>query len=91
MPITLEVADLVVTTREVEVPDICPECGAAFREIGFIHWEYQDQKRGAPVAEDGTIDWAEGFTPKAGESFIPVLWQCGGCGHDLAEGKSHVE
>lgn len=83
--IKVTVHDLVVTKREVEIPSVCPDCGADFKDKPLTVWEWQDQYRSAtPDAEaQDDIDWG---APYQGEGYMHISWTCG-CGHVLAESK----
>ena len=93
--IKVTVHDLVVTERVVEIPTVCPSCGADFKEKSMTLWEYQDQYRSAKLDPEEPKDLAplgleahdlEYGDPYQGETYLHVSWTCG-CGHVLAESQ----
>jgi hypothetical protein len=90
MAITVQIADIVVTERTVELPDNCPECGAALRNARLRGWEYQDQCRAMSVQNDIVeFDEESNEVPDSGESFISYVSLRCECGHRLANGNEN--
>jgi hypothetical protein len=96
--IQVEIKDVVVHTRTVEIDSRCPHCGADLCDGEAFHldtWEYQDQQRpGRLVLEDdgksGHVEDDENAMPEGGESFISCIgYSCGACGYPLIDGRSH--
>lgn len=89
----VEVADLKVSYRVVELPDLCPKCKIDFTDKynNLRFWEYQDQSRpgkAAPAA-DGTTEACvdEDVISHVGEHFIAYTCVvCAGCNEILFEG-----
>jgi len=84
----VQLDDVIKIPHEVEIPDTCPGCGTDLIEAGLKHFEYQDQSRCVDVKlnDVGTriIEWDTAL-PKSCDSYLAVVWQCGSCGHPLAE------
>lgn len=88
----LQVADLVVRTRNVELPDECPHCQKALGPTDFIvgHLKlfYVDTKEAEPgvLLPDEECEWATDFGP-----YTPCTYVCcGHCSTELACGKERT-
>jgi len=83
----ITIADVTIQTREVELPDKCPKCGEALRDVALTGYEYQDQSRAMSVREDGDVDYKDSdLLPESGESYIGWVSLSCECGHVLAQG-----
>lgn len=81
----LTVEDIIVRSRDIEVPKKCPKCGADLTQEGSMKvWEYQDQSRFCHIIND-TVEW-ETDQPDSGESWLACSYECHSCGHVLAFG-----
>lgn len=101
----LPIDHLIVVHEEVELPDECPNCGAALtiteHGVGALEqedrrlkvWEFQDQARYAKVLQfkggEQEIDWDCGL-PEGGESFRYCAWHCSECDHPLVVHGEHM-
>lgn len=78
--IRLPIHDLLVVSREVEIPDKCPHCGEDLRK----HLEVIERQlylRAADVNDDGTLHYYannEGFDGEYAEE-----WRCMQCSNTL--------
>jgi hypothetical protein len=97
---TVTVTDVVVTTRKVKPPAICPGCGGRLRADKALRvWGFVDESRTArlPRASDDTMDAVEGVVLgdagyDSGETFIDnVSVMCSRCDRALAEGAFTVK
>ena len=97
---TVTVTDVVVTTRKVELPAICPGCGERLRAEGALRvWGFVDEARTArlPRASDHAMDTVAGIVLgdagyDSGEAFIDnVSVMCSRCNRALAEGAFTVK
>lgn len=84
MPVkhTLYVATF--TEREVEVPDVCPACGADLTEMGsLIEWNWNDAgvQSHLVVGPDGYVE-AEGES-KYGDTYFPESLTCDNCSAEV--------
>lgn len=89
----VSISDVVVTTREVDIPEACPNCDADFvdaSENNLTAYEWQDQARSGHLGgEDDDMDFIydEYELPPGGEGFISYIsYACATCGAVLAEG-----
>jgi hypothetical protein len=86
----VSISDVVVTTREVDIPEACPKCDADFtdaEEQNVSAYEWQDQGRPGHFGEDGEFVYHEAALPDSGESYIAYIgYACSACGASLAEG-----
>lgn len=83
MTISLQVSDLIITPRTVEVPDNCPSCGRDLRAHEALkHVEYQAYERLATIG-DFEIDWGDD-EPRLSEGDLACSWECAHCGYELA-------
>ena len=80
-----EAAIQALPSREVEIPDTCPQCGAdltqpgAVQEQGYV-WYYCD---GHVDNQIGRFD-GEGSSEERFDSQTPIVaYVCTGCDHDL--------
>ena len=97
---TVVVTDVVVTTRKVKLPAICPGCGGRLRAEGALRvWGFVDESRTArlPRASDDAMDAVAGIVLgdagyDSGETFIDnVSVMCRRCNRALAEGAFTVK
>jgi len=97
---TVTVTDVVVTTRKVKLPAICPGCGGRLRADKALRvWGFVDESRTArlPRASDDTMDAVAGVVLgdagyDSGETFIDnVTVMCSRCDRALAEGAFTVK
>jgi hypothetical protein len=97
---TVTVTDVVVTTRKVKLPAICPGCGGRLRAEGALRvWGFVDESRKArlPRASDDAMDAVAGIILgdagyDSGETFIDnVSVMCRRCNRVLAEGAFTVK
>lgn len=88
--ITLEVHDIIVSSRKVQVSNRCPRCRESLVGEGVLkHFEYQLQERRVDVVpndhEGGyAVDWGV-HDVKGGEGEFASEWQCPYCGCTLLE------
>ena len=84
-----KIADVTVKYREIELPDVCPNCGVDFakKSTSIRTWEFHDQERhGGRVLDRFLEDKSEEAVPRGGETFIEGLaYYCRSCDHTLAE------
>jgi len=97
---TVTVTDVVVTTRRVKLPAICPGCGGRLRADKALRvWGFVDEARTArlPRASDHAMDAVAGIILgdagyESGETFIDnVSVMCRRCNRALAEGAFTVK
>jgi len=81
----LPIADIYWSERQVEVPDLCPHCGADLTlPCALVHFELQSQSRLA-YHQHGELKWGTDL-PEAQAQYIPLEWQCSQCRGHLASG-----
>lgn len=94
----LEIADVTIKYRVVEVPESCPKCGASLvKKTDDDHSNLEEANyadtyyRGAIIdaREEGTheFDVDSGYGPSTGETFIVVGYNCGKCHETLVAGE----
>jgi len=97
---TVTVSDVVVTTRKVRLPAICPGCGGRLSaEEALNVWGFVDETRTGrlPRASDDAMDAVAGVVLgdagyESGETFIDnVSVMCRRCNRALAEGSFTVK
>jgi hypothetical protein len=85
------VNDLVITQHEVDIPGVCPKCGADFRGEGanlLIHMFRTDVENGIVTSKDGEeLEYELNDFEDQGEIRGHTAYSCGECKHVLAEGR----
>lgn len=95
---TIDVADVVVTYRQVDISATCPRCDAALCADGALRvWRFRDEMLAAKLASDPDDVDAEGGVivdeslPEGGETFIDGIHvSCAACDAVLASGALTV-
>lgn len=83
-----EILDVHVRTREVEVPDVCPNCGADLTALGSRQGFFsKDIYYVAPGPGGDDADYSVGYELCDGDSGVPHLIACNGCGRGIAQGS----
>jgi len=78
-----DLGELVLREREVDVPRLCPSCGADFKEKPLTVEAWRKQYHSAFLNEDDSLDRRDHYD---GEESIHVSYTCG-CGELLAESQ----
>lgn len=100
MNMKVNICDVTIVERAVEIPEACPKCGTDLTKPNtLVLWEYQDQKRhghllpssAQAVSPESTREPEdclminEDESPEGGEGFISYIdIHCACCEYELA-------
>lgn len=81
------IADVIFRTRDVEVPDKCPHCGASLKNgltvCRYDYAFYQGNQDGTPTKKDADFDDFPGEAP-------PLGFFCGECAEEVTVGQEKI-
>lgn len=80
------ICDLIITEREVLIPDVCPECGTNLIEHGYKEVMFHDEIQTMKMDKEGE-ETDRDTHAEYGEEFITIGWQCRECNDMLAIGE----
>ena len=85
------IADVVIRTRDIEIPDECPYCKSQVRFSGLslttLEYIVRDSRVGLEEAKP-CLDEERPFTFELDDEGAVITYvMCAECGHDLADGR----